>query len=140
MLDWLRRDPRELPRIEVDGRTLPVVMRRTASARRMTMRLAPDGSEVRITLPRWGRSGEALEFARSRAELEQFLPVAQARLAPGGRDVLVNKRRAGRSDLHVPLSEVDAHAQSRFDFEAWLRTRSPCTPSKPTRISTASAR
>lgn len=68
MLDWLRRDPREVPRIEVLGRALPVVMRRTASARRMTMRLAPDGSEVRITLPRWGRSGEALEFARSRAD------------------------------------------------------------------------
>lgn len=32
------------------------------------MRLAPDGSEVRITLPRWGRTAEALEFARSRAE------------------------------------------------------------------------
>ena len=46
------------------------------------------------------------------------------RLAPGGEDVLVNKRLAGRSDLRVPLSEVDAHAQSRFDFEAWLRTRS----------------
>ena len=68
MLDWLRRDPREVPRIEVLGRALPVVMRRTASARRMTMRLAPDGSEVRITLPRWGRSGEALEFALSRAD------------------------------------------------------------------------
>lgn len=68
MLDWLRRDPRAVPQIEVLGRALPIVMRRTASARRMTMRLAPDGSEVRITLPRWGRSGEALEFARSRAD------------------------------------------------------------------------
>lgn len=46
------------------------------------------------------------------------------RLAPDGEDVLVNKRLAGCSDLRVPLSEVDAHAQSRADFEAWLRTRS----------------
>ncbi|MEW9855812.1 M48 family metallopeptidase [Novosphingobium sp. M1R2S20] len=32
----------------------------------MTMRLAPDGTEVRITIPRWGRTVEALDFARSR--------------------------------------------------------------------------
>jgi predicted metal-dependent hydrolase len=32
----------------------------------LTMRLAPDGSEVRISLPRWGRTAEALEFAQSR--------------------------------------------------------------------------
>jgi predicted metal-dependent hydrolase len=66
MIDWLRRSPREIPEVEVDGRVLPVVLRRTASAKRMTMRLAPDGSEVRITLPRWGRSTEALEFAARR--------------------------------------------------------------------------
>jgi predicted metal-dependent hydrolase len=68
MLDWLRKSPRELPRIEIAGRTLPVVLRRAANARRLTMRIAPDGSEVRITLPRWGTSGEALEFARSRGD------------------------------------------------------------------------
>lgn len=66
MIDWLRRSPREVPQVEVAGRSLPVVLRRTASAKRMTMRLAPDGSEVRITLPRWGRSVEALEFAARR--------------------------------------------------------------------------
>lgn len=68
MIDWLRRSPRDVPQVEVAGRVLPLAIRRTASARRMTMRLAPDGSEVRITLPRWGRTQEALEFARSRAE------------------------------------------------------------------------
>lgn len=67
MIDWLRRSPRDTPQVDVAGRILPVAIRRTASARRMTMRLAPDGSEVRITLPRWGRTQEALEFARSRA-------------------------------------------------------------------------
>jgi predicted metal-dependent hydrolase len=66
MIDWLRRPPREAPQVEVAGKLLPVVLRRTANARRMTMRLAPDGSEVRITLPRWGRSAEALAFATRR--------------------------------------------------------------------------
>ena len=33
----------------------------------MTLRLAPDGKSARITIPRWGRTGEALAFARSRS-------------------------------------------------------------------------
>lgn len=66
MLDWLRRDPRAAPTVEVAGRELPVVVRRLERARRMTMRLAPDGSEVRIAIPSWGRTAEALAFARSR--------------------------------------------------------------------------
>lgn len=68
MIDWLRRKPAEVPQVEVEGRLLPLVLRRNAAARRMTMRLAPDGSEVRVTLPTWGRSAEALEFARSKAD------------------------------------------------------------------------
>lgn len=67
VIDWLRRAATD-PVVEVAGRALPVVLRRHPTARRMTMRLAPDGTEVRITLPRWGRTAEALEFARSRAE------------------------------------------------------------------------
>jgi predicted metal-dependent hydrolase len=66
MIDWLLRRDTQEPQVEVAGRVLPVVLRRNAQARRMTMRLAPDGSEVRITLPRWGRSAEALEFANKR--------------------------------------------------------------------------
>ena len=68
MIDWLRRAPDELPRLEVGGRLLPVVLRRLPQAKRMTLRLAPDGTEVRVSLPRWGRSAEALAFARSRAD------------------------------------------------------------------------
>lgn len=68
MLDWLRRDPRSVPTLELAGRTLPVVIRRLDRARRMTMRLAPGGSEVRISIPRWGRTEEALDFARSRRD------------------------------------------------------------------------
>jgi predicted metal-dependent hydrolase len=54
------------PTIEIDGRTIPIVIRRLGAARRMTMRLAPDGSEIRISMPQWARTAEALAFARTR--------------------------------------------------------------------------
>ena len=66
MIDWLFRQDMREPRIEVAGKVLPVVLRRNAQARRMTMRLAPDGTSVRITLPRWGRTAEAVAFAEER--------------------------------------------------------------------------
>ena len=87
MIDWLRRSPAELA-IRIGERELPLAIRRHARARRLVMRLAPDGSEVRITLPRWGRTEDALVFARARiAWLEHqlaALPQAQAP-RPGGR-------------------------------------------------------
>ena len=67
MIEWLFKGKDEHPQVEVAGRMIPLVLRRTAQAKRMTMRLAPDGSAVRITLPPWGRSAEALEFAQKRA-------------------------------------------------------------------------
>ncbi|MBS1239329.1 MAG: hypothetical protein H6R45_35 [Proteobacteria bacterium] len=67
MIDWLRRKPAD-PRIVLGGREVPVAIRRHPTARRMTLRLAPDGSEVRCTLPRWGRTTEALDFAASRRD------------------------------------------------------------------------
>jgi predicted metal-dependent hydrolase len=51
------------------------------------MRLAPDGSEVRITMPRWGRTRDALVFAHSRREwiARQIAAVPKADpVAPGG--------------------------------------------------------
>jgi predicted metal-dependent hydrolase len=81
MIDWLRRTPAELA-ILVGERELPLAIRRHARARRLVMRLAPDGSEIRITLPRWGRTEDALVFARARLDwLERqlaALPQAQA--------------------------------------------------------------
>ena len=86
MLDWLRRAPAEPHRIVVGERTLPVEIRRLAHARRLTMRLAPDGSAVRVTMPQWAPTREALIFARARAEwlAQQLaaLPLPQP-LAPG---------------------------------------------------------
>jgi len=76
VIDWLRRPVREpaapapiAPRmLQVAGREMPLVIRRLAQARRMTLRLAPDGSEVRVSIPRWGRVGDAEAFARDRTD------------------------------------------------------------------------
>jgi predicted metal-dependent hydrolase len=86
MLDWLRRDPRSIQTIAIAGRDVPIVVRRLEHARRLTMRLAPDGSEVRISMPRWGRTAEALSFASARREwLERQLAAVPAvsALQPG---------------------------------------------------------
>ena len=102
MLDWLRRSPREEPVLEIAGRALPVEVRRLAHARRLTLRLAPDGSAVRITIPRWAPTEEALAFARSRAEwLEAQLAKlpGPAALAPGA---MLPWRGASRELVHLP--------------------------------------
>lgn len=82
MIDWLRR-PQPEPEIDLAGRTLPIVLRRLRHARRLTLRLAPDGEEVRITLPQWAESREAIAFVHSRkAWLEDQLTRLPARAAP----------------------------------------------------------
>ncbi|MGB3378555.1 MAG: SprT family zinc-dependent metalloprotease [Allopontixanthobacter sediminis] len=67
MLDWLRRDQLE-PTVRVNGVALPIAIRRHPTAKRVVLRIAPDGSEARVTLPRWGRTADAIEFAHSRAD------------------------------------------------------------------------
>ena len=87
MIDWLRKGT-ESPTVNIAGRELPLAIRRHPTARRLTMRLAPDGSEVRVTLPKWGRTLDALVFAGQRRDwLEQQLAriPAAAPPAPGGR-------------------------------------------------------
>jgi hypothetical protein len=44
------------------------------------------------------------------------------RIAPGGQDVLINKRFTGGGDVRVPLEELRTRAAERAGFEAWLRT------------------
>ena len=91
MIEWLLRQgkPKPLPSPErclllVAGRELPVKIRTLRTARRMTLRIAPDGSEARITMPPWGRSGEALAFARERSDwLARQLAAVPLRTAPG---------------------------------------------------------
>ncbi|MGB7418804.1 MAG: metal-dependent hydrolase, partial [Erythrobacter sp.] len=62
MIDWLKRAPVD-PQIELNGAVVPITLRRHPSAKRLTLRLAPDGSAVRITLPQWARANEAIAFA-----------------------------------------------------------------------------
>ncbi len=96
MIDWLRRAGRPRPpapperrSLMVAGRELPVAIRTLRTARRMTLRIAPDGSEARITMPPWGRSGEALAFARERSDwLALQLAAVPPRSAPGVGEVL----------------------------------------------------
>jgi predicted metal-dependent hydrolase len=86
VIDWLRRAPGELA-IRIGERELPLAIRRHSRARRLIMRLAPDGSEVRITLPRWGRTEDAVVFARARLEWIERQLAAVPRIEaprPGG--------------------------------------------------------
>jgi predicted metal-dependent hydrolase len=68
MIDWLRRNPREAPFVEIGGKQLPVLVRRRARARRMTLRLSPDGSEAHVSIPEWCHTDQAVAFARSRRD------------------------------------------------------------------------
>lgn len=90
MIDWLRGASAKSaldPAIELGGKPVPIVLKRLRNARRLTLRLAPDGSEVRITLPAWAEGREAIAFAHARqgwlAEQHARLP-ARAAPAPGG--------------------------------------------------------
>jgi predicted metal-dependent hydrolase len=90
MPDWLRlgRTPvppaRSARTIRVGGQELALKVRRLKTARRMTLRLAPDGSEARVTLPPWGRLGDAERFARDRADwLAQQLATVRPPEPPG---------------------------------------------------------
>lgn len=71
MIDWLRRaavDPAADPVVNLNGTDVPVAIRRHPSARRMTLRLAPDSASVKVTIPQWGRTGDALAFVESRRD------------------------------------------------------------------------
>lgn len=94
MLDWLRRNPREVPVLEIGGRALPIVVRRLERARRMTLRLAPDGSEVRLSIPRWTPTADALCFARSRQDWLARQIATLPQTEPLGHGVTVHYRGA----------------------------------------------
>jgi predicted metal-dependent hydrolase len=71
LIDWLRQGglSHAVPdTLSIGGQDIPLTIRRHPRATRLTMRLAPDGSEVRITLPRWGRTADALVFVNSRRD------------------------------------------------------------------------
>lgn len=108
MIDWLKTSS-IMPKAELDleldlgGAVVPITLKRHSTAKRLTMRLAPDGSEVRITMPKWARTAEAVSFARSRqswlADQHAKIPVRHA-LGSGstfpfrGREVTVHWDRS----------------------------------------------
>jgi len=81
MIDWLRA-PAD-PVVVLGTGDLPLHIRRHPRATRMTLRLGEDGESVRVTLPRWGSTKEAVRFAQSRAAwLEAQLAKRPARTEP----------------------------------------------------------
>ncbi|WP_067490737.1 M48 family metallopeptidase [Erythrobacter sp. CCH5-A1] len=98
MIDWLRgasaRHPLD-PLIDIGGRQVPIVLKRMKTARRLTLRLAPDGSEVRITLPAWAEGREAIAFAHARAGWlsEQMARVPRRAAPEPGGEVLYRGAR-----------------------------------------------
>lgn len=151
MLDWLRRaDPRaklapspKAPArvtasrtISIGERELPLVIRKLAHARRMTLRLAPDGSEARVSIPAWGRVGDAEAFARDRADwlAGQLANLPEPRtLAPGttfslrGEALVIDWRETARrkpaiADGHLliggPRESIGRRLQRWLEAEA----------------------
>jgi predicted metal-dependent hydrolase len=116
MIDWLRRE-KESPTVRIGGRELPLAIRRHARATRLTMRLAPDGSEVRVTLPRWGRTADAVVFAGKRVDwLEQQLarvPRAEPP-RPGGTIAYRGERLAIEWDTALPRKPGFAEGRLRL--------------------------
>ncbi len=105
MLDWLRRpisspassQPAKLEIFEIETARGPLTiqLRRRSDARRMTLRMVPDGSAARITMPRWGRMAEAQRFAMEKCDwlAKQMVPVDSAP-APLGNGAVILFRGA----------------------------------------------
>lgn len=123
MIEWLRRagrprpvSPPERSSLIVGGRELPVAIRTLRTARRMTLRIAPDGSEARITMPPWGRKVEALAFARERSDwLALQLAAVPPRAAPG-----VGQALAYRGERVTIAWHADAPRRPMLDDGAIL--------------------
>ena len=99
------------PQVRVGDRILPLEVRKLPHARRLTLRLAPDGNAVRVSMPRWASTHEALAFATSRSDwlAAQIarVPVAVA-IEPGatvayrGQDLAIEwSAKAGRKPIVI---------------------------------------
>ena len=117
MIDWLRGPRDEEPTVTVGDRELPLAIRRHPRATRLTMRLAPDGSEVRITLPRWGRTLDALVFVKKRTDwLEGQLAAVPAASppTPGGTLAYRGERLAIAWNPRAPRKPVPVEGELRL--------------------------
>jgi len=133
MMEWLNRYDKT-PSLEINGQEIPVAVKRHPRAKRLTMRIAPDGSEIRVTMPRWGQSADAVEFARSRKswiekQVEQIAPFKTARagdtFAYRGTEVTISwdeslprTPKLGDDAFHIGGPEENLRAR----IERWLRS------------------
>ena len=135
MLDWLLRPVRDVPSVAVAGRKVPVIIRRLDRSRRMVMRVASDGSEIRISMPRWGREDDALAFARQRhawiaQQLERLrapeAPIAGTNLPFRGQPLAIHHspsapRRVQASDGRLLVGGPDTGLEARL--KRWLQAQ-----------------
>ncbi len=165
MIEWLRQSD-EPQQIELLGRALPIDLRRHPTAKRLTLRLAPDGSAVRITMPKWCASRDALAFAKARRTwLETQLakvpaprnPVSEGRIDYRGRTLQINwdeaSPRAAQVDgdclrIGGPRETLPPRLQRWLEREALRLFEQDTThyckraslPSAPVRVSRAKRR
>lgn len=103
LTDWLAGGSAD-PAVTVAGRSLPLAIRRHPRATRLTLRLAPDGSEARVTMPQWGRTRDALAFAQGRADwLARQLAALPQRAAPQPGGTLLYRGESLRIDWQPGL-------------------------------------
>lgn len=135
MIDWLRREYHS-PAIDIDGRDLPIELNRNKRAKRLTLRLAPDGRAVRITLPLWCRSADAIAFAHARREWltaqlakvpERHDPVRAGKIRYRGEDLTLDWRAdlprkpvhsQGTLSIGGPRETLDKRLQRWLESEA----------------------
>lgn len=110
MIEWLRADPAP-PVLELAGRSLPIELNRNARARRLTLRLAPDGTAIRITLPKWCRSQDAVAFAIAR---KTWLEAQLARLPAPVDPIVRGTLRYCGGELLIDW-QPDAQRRPRLD-------------------------
>lgn len=127
MIDWLKRAPSD-PEIDLNGQAVPIILRRHTTAKRLTLRLAPDASEVRITLPKWANGNEAIAFAHARRDwlAEQHKKIPQSEMpGPGsklyfrGDEILVDwdsahPRQPELSGASLKLGGPEARVEDRL--------------------------
>lgn len=88
-----------------DGSALALRIRRHPTARRLTLRLSPDGAEARVTIPRWAPFAEGRGFAQSRGDwllAQRDAAAVRNPVAPGA--TLAFRGRALTIDwqMHLP--------------------------------------
>lgn len=133
-MDWLNSFSK-VPSITIGGDEIPIAIKRHPTAKRLTMRVAPDGSEIRITMPRWGQSREATAFANSRLPWleKQFAAIEPpANISDGSPLPFRGETIAIRWDTTAPRKPVLSSNQLRLGgpeeglsrrIERWLRVQ-----------------